>query len=120
MEEEKPSSFEELIDSLKEYFNLQKKIMKLEAAEKATVFFSEAISLIVIFGLFFAVFFFLSFALAYVLSDYFGKMYAGFVCVAGLYLLVAVILFANKDKLLKNPLMNIFIKSIFGNGRKEN
>ena len=120
MQEEKPSPVEELINSLKEYFNIQKKLLKLEAAEKASEFFAEVVSLILIFGLFFAVFFFLSFALAYALSDYFGSTYLGFASVAGLYLLLAVILLAGKERLLKTPLMNNMIKTFFRNEDEQN
>jgi hypothetical protein len=117
MADENPSSFEELVNSLKEYFNIQKKIIKLEAAEKASEFFSEAISAILIIGSAFAVFFFLSFALAYALSDYFGSIYLGFLTVAGLYLLMALIFIFGKEKLIKTPLMNMLIKNFFKNGK---
>jgi hypothetical protein len=116
MEDESKSSFEDLIGSLKEYFNIQKKILKLEAAEKASEFFSEAASMIIIVGLFFAVFFFLSFALAYGLSALLGSMFYGFAIVAGIYLLVAIVLFAGKERLLKTPMMNMMIKNLFKNG----
>jgi hypothetical protein len=116
MEDENQSSVEELIHSLKEYFNIQKKIIKLEAAEKASELFSEAISTILILGFFFAVFFFASFALAYALSSYFESMFAGFASVSGIYLLIAVILLAGKNRILKTPLMNMLIKNFFKNG----
>ena len=119
MEDEAKSSFEELISSLKEYFNIQKKIIKLEAAEKASEFFSEAASMIIVVGLFFAVFFFLSFALAYGLSSLLGSMFYGFAIVAGLYLLIAIILFSGKERLLKTPMMNLMIKNLFKNGTQK-
>ena len=100
MTDETPSSFEELIDSLKEYFNIQKKIIKLETAEKTSELFSEIVSAILIIGFFFAFLFFLSFALAYLLSDYFESMYTGFLCVGGLYLALALIFIFGKDKLV--------------------
>src|SRR3569832_2323206 len=116
MEDESKSSFEELVESLKEYFNIQKKILKLEAAEKASEFFSEAASMIIIVGLFFAVFFFLSFALAYGLCSLLDSMFYGFAIVAGLYLFIAIIFFRGKERILKTPMMNMMIKNIFKNG----
>ena len=119
MENETRSSVEELINSLKEYFSIQKRLIKLEAAEKTSEIFAEAISMLLIIGLFFAFFFFLSFALAYALSEYFGSMYCGFASVAGLYLLIAIILLAGKERLLKTPLMNKMIKNFFKNENKQ-
>jgi hypothetical protein len=119
MEDETKSSFEELAGSLKEYFNIQKKIIKLEAAEKASEFFSEAASMIVIVGLFFAVFLFLSFAFAYALSSWLDSMFGGFAIVAGLYLLLALIFFKGKERFLKIPMMNMLIKSFFKNGTQK-
>jgi len=120
MEDENPSSVEELINSLKEYFSIQQKILKLEAAEKASELFSEAISMLLILGFFFAVFFFASFALAYALADYFESMFTGFACVAGLYLVIAIIFLAGKERILKTPLMNMLVKNFFKNGTNKN
>jgi hypothetical protein len=119
MEDETKSSFEELISSLGEYFNTQKRIIKLEAAEKASELFSEAASTIIIVGLFFAVFFFLSFALAYALSSYFESMFAGFSLVAAFYLVIAIVFFKGKERLLKIPMMNMLIKGFFKNGTQK-
>jgi hypothetical protein len=119
MDDESKSSFEELISSLKEYFNIQKEILKLEAAEKASELFSEAASMILIVGFFFAVFFFLSFALAYGLSSLLESMFYGFAIVSGLYLVIALILLKGKDRLLKTPMMNLLIKSFLKNGTQK-
>jgi hypothetical protein len=115
MDKETKSSFEELIGSLKEYFTIQKKILKLEAAEKAGEIFSEAISVLIVFAIFLIAFAFASFALAYALSEYIGRAYSGFAIVGALYIIIAILAYVNKDRLLKTPIMNRLIKSFFRN-----
>ena len=57
-------------------------------------------------------FLFLSFALAFILADLLGSHWAGFGCMAGLYVIVALIIIWKKDK-IQVPIINLFIKKFF-------
>jgi hypothetical protein len=110
--EEKKETQPPLIDQLKEYAETQIKLAKYEVIEKSSKFIgSLIIDLIVLIG-FVLTFLFLSFALAFYLSRVFNSHYAGFGCVAGLYLLMAIILIVFKDK-VQRPIANFFIRKFF-------
>jgi|SRR5581483_7288642 len=110
--EEKKETQPPLIDQLKEYAETQIKLAKYEAIDKSAKFLgSLIIDLIVLIG-FVLTFLFLSFALAFYLSRVFNSHYAGFGCVAGLYLLTAIMLIVFKEK-VQRPLANFFIRKFF-------
>ena len=112
MEEEKKDTPPPILDQLKEYAETQIKLAKYDAIDKSSKFLGGLIvDLIVMIG-FVLTFLFLSFALAFYLSRVLNSHYAGFGCVAGLYLLGAIILIFTKDKVQK-PLANFFIRKFF-------
>ena len=61
-------------------------------------------SLFIIFG---------SIAAALALSAWIGKMYAGFLIVAGIYLLIGIIVWNARERLLRIPIMNSIINQMF-------
>jgi high-affinity Fe2+/Pb2+ permease len=108
---------EELADTVKEYVNNRIESAKLTAAEK-----SSAVVAVLIAGLIVAVIFtffivFAGVALSLVLGEWIGKTWAGFLIVAGFYLLLGVIIWAARDKIIRLPIMNALIKQLF---REEN
>jgi hypothetical protein len=54
-----------------------------------------------------------SIALAFGLGDWLGKTWAGFLVVAGLYLLIAIVVWAARAKLIRLPIMNALIQQLF-------
>ncbi len=101
-----------IIDQLKEYAETQIKLVKLEAIDRSATFLSSIITDIIIAVVFLLTFLFLSFALAFVLSSWLDSNWAGFGCMAGIYLVIAVVLILAKDK-VQVPLTNLFIKKFF-------
>ncbi len=104
---------EELTDHVKEYVNNRISSVKLDLAEKSSrllaLLIAGAIALLVLscfilFG---------SIALAYALAKWTGEFYWGFLIVAGLYLLVGIIVWFTKDRLLQLPIMNAMLKQLF-------
>jgi hypothetical protein len=101
-----------IIDQLKEYAETQIKLAKYDAIDRSAKFLgSLIIDLIVMIG-FVLTFLFLSFALAFYLSKLFDSRYAGFGCVAGMYLLASIILMVAKEK-VQRPFVDFFIKKFF-------
>lgn len=101
-----------IIDQLKEYAETRLKLAKLEAIDKSTSVLASMVMDVVVAISFILAFLFLSFALAFYLSKLLGSYTLGFGCVALLYLLIAVIIIFNKEKLQK-PLVNLLIKKLF-------
>ena len=104
---------EEIVEELKSYVNISMDLYKMKATEKGARIATGAIINVVI-GIFvFMVFLFSNVALAFCLSVYFDKMYAGFLIVAGLYTVIALVIYLLKDKWLKGNMVDSIIKSIY-------
>jgi hypothetical protein len=102
-----------LVEDTENYFKTREELTKLVAAEKGSRAASELFSGLIIFFVFLTVFLFLSFSLAYVIADYTGKTYYGFAAVTLMYLFIGILLYSNREKWLKIPMMNSVVKSFF-------
>ncbi len=111
MEEQKETP-PTIIDQLKDYAETQIKLAKYEAIDRSSKFLASFITDMVVAVVFVLTFLFLSFAMAFILSKWLGSHWAGFGCMAGIYLIVAVIIILLKDKVQK-PLINLFIRKFF-------
>jgi uncharacterized membrane protein YgcG len=111
--------FEGLTDHVKQYINTRIELAKLHIAEKTSQVISQliAITLVILFFIFFIVFG--SIAGAWALSNWIGKPYAGFLIVAGIYLLLGIIVWLARGPLIRFPLMNAIIKLLHKNDHDE-
>jgi hypothetical protein len=119
MSEEKTkenSNTSSVLEHLKDYLQTHYDLAVLKVSDKGSSILSEIISytILAIIGVFFLIF--LSFGIALLISQAIGNAYSGFLIVAGFYLLVGIIIFASKEKMVKLPLLNMFIKSLHGGG----
>ena len=103
---------EELTDHVKDYITTKVEITKLRFAEKTSLTIGNIIAAVVVAVLFLFVLLFGSIAGAWALSDWIGKNYAGFLIVTGLYLLVAIIVWFGRNRLIRFPVMNAIIKML--------
>ncbi len=106
---------ETLIDHTREYINTRIDETRLKAAEKASgvialLIARAVVNLVFLFSLFFA-----SVAGAYGLGIWLGKMWLGFLLVAGAYFLAGCIVWAARERLLQIPVMNAIIHQLFKN-----
>lgn len=113
------STITRLREIAREYVETQIELLKIQAAEKistlvATVMAYAILSFFLLFFLLFA-----SVALAYVLSDWIGKPYAGFLIVAGLYLLIGFGVFKGRERLLRRPILDAIIRQLFNPGKNK-
>ncbi len=117
--EETFTKIEELISHVKEYADNRIKGVKLSFAEKSSKVISSLLAFfIVLFVLFFFVIF-VGIAIALLLSAWIGKMYAGFLIVAGFYLLLGIIIWSAREKIIRLPIMNAMIKRMFDSEDEE-
>jgi ABC-type sugar transport system permease subunit len=101
-----------LIDQLKEYAETQIKLAKYEAIDSSAKFMASFVTDMIVAVIFVLAFLFISFAVAFVLSRLLGSNWAGFGCMAGIYIIIGLIIIWRKDK-MQPPLVNLFIKKFF-------
>lgn len=110
---------EEWVIQLKAYVNTEIELVKLTVAEKVSKVFSDLLALAFVgaFLLFFILF--ASLALAWLVGEWLDKSWAGFLIVAIFYLLLGIIAWYAREKLLRVPIMNAIIREIFSSGQKK-
>ena len=105
-----------------EYIETQFQLLKVQAAKKISLLLANTIAFIILslFLLFFLLF--ASVALAHVLSDWIGRSYAGFLIVAAIYLVTGYVVFKNKERILRRPILNAIVRKLFAgkSSEKEN
>ncbi len=104
---------EELVVHVKEYMNNRINTVKLNTAEKGSKLMANMITMavsILIFGLFVL---FISLALAFVIGKAIGELYWGFLIVSGFYLILGILVFVFREKLLRLPILNALLKQLF-------
>jgi len=107
------TKIEDLAESVKEYVNLRVESVKLNAAEKSSAVIANAIAgivvaVVIIFSMGLA-----SVALSIVLGQWIGKLWAGFLVVACIYLLIGLVIWAAREKWIRLPVMNALIQQLF-------
>lgn len=107
------AKMEELADMVKDYVNNRIELVKLTAAEKSSSVVAVLIAGLVIAAIFTFFIVFAGVALALVLGEWMGKTWAGLLIVAGLYLLLGIIIWAAREKLIRLLIMNALIKQLF-------
>ena len=110
---------EELADTVKEYVNNRIESAKLKAAEKSSAVIAALIAGLIVAVVFMFFIVFAGIALSLVLNEWIGKSWAGFLIVAGLYLLIGIIIWKGRGKMIRLPIMNALIKQLFGDEDEE-
>ncbi len=110
---------EELVDSVKEYINNRIDAVKLSAAEKASAIAANMLAGIFVALILFLFIIFGGVALALVLGVWLGKMWLGFLLVAGFYLLLAIIIWGARGRIIRLPVMNALIKQLFSTDEED-
>jgi hypothetical protein len=109
---EEQTKIEKMISDIKDYAETRLDIAVLDAQDKATQVISSAAASI-IFGVFgVLILLFVSVGAAWSLGEYFNSPSIGFFSVAGFYLLVGGLLYLNREKWIKLPIINAILKKI--------
>lgn len=105
-------SIGKLLLEFKKYLELQKEFVKLDATEKMTVILSAILIVTVLLLLGSIVLFFLTFALAYYLGDVLGSLSLGFGLISAFILLLTVIFYLNRNRMVIQPMARFMTKLI--------
>ncbi len=118
--QEEFKKIEEAADHIRQYINTRIDSVKLSAAEKASDMISVFIAKAIVIVIFFFAILFAGDAAAYFIGGYLGKTWLGFLVVAGVCLLAALIIWIAKERLLRIPIMNAIVSRLFMNETKDN
>ena len=105
-------SIGKLLLEFKKYLELQKEFVKLDATEKMTVILSAILIVPVLLLLGSIVLLFLTFALAYYLGDVLGSLSLGFGLISAFILLLTVIFYLNRNRMVIQPMARFMTKLI--------
>lgn len=105
-------SIGKLLLEFKKYLELQKEFVKLDATEKMTVILSAILIVTVLLLLGSIVLLFLTFALAYYLGDVLGSLPLGFGLISAFILLLTVIFYLNRNRMVIQPMARFMTKLI--------
>ena len=105
-------SIGKLLLEFKKYLELQKEVVKLDATEKMTVILSAILIVTVLLLLGSIVLLFLTFALAYYLGDVLGSLSLGFGLISAFILLLTVIFYLNRNRMVIQPMARFMTKLI--------
>ena len=114
MEEEKEEKkqYPPIVDQLREYAETRIKLTKYKVIEQSTSAIAGIITQLVVVVCLVLTFLFASFTLALYLGSVLHSYWQGFGILAVIYLAIALIIIASKEK-IKKPLVNAFVKMFF-------
>lgn len=104
---------EELAEHVKEYIHNRMDAVKLDTAEKTSKVAALVIAAVTVAVFIFSFLFFASVALAFVFSNVTGSLAWGFLIVGGIYLLLGIIIWLLKDRIIQLPIMNALLQQLF-------
>lgn len=110
--ESKPNNVEELLKKIKEYLELRLELFRLKSISKASKFVSSFITLLVVIILFSFSLFAITIGLGLLIGEWVGKIYLGFFIVAVLYIIIGLIIYSMKDKIILTKVSNKMIKEM--------
>ncbi|MBI5371934.1 MAG: phage holin family protein [Sphingobacteriales bacterium] len=111
--------FESLADQLKAYVNTRVSQAKLSLAEKVSKLAAMMIAMLMSALVFFLFLVLLCVAGALLIGQWLGSAWLGFLVVAGLVLLLGMILWLARDRLLRIPIMNALIEAMFDSAEED-
>jgi len=111
--EEQELDPQNIIDKIKEYIHVRTELSVLSAVDKGSQLFAGLLTDGLVLVLTVLAFLFGSLALGFYLSEVLNNTYGGFLIVAGIYLLGAVILNSIKEKYLEKRIINLVIEKFF-------
>jgi hypothetical protein len=110
--ETKPTSVEELFYKLKDYADTRLDLLKLKSINKASGFLSMLIVSVILLVLLSLVLVCITIGLALLIGMWLGSTYWGFFIMGILYIIIGLVLYSGRNKLLKTPVANKMIKEL--------
>jgi len=109
---ETQSKIESLLIHMRDYAEERVKLISLTIHDKVARTISDAASFLIfiVIGLFTLLF--LSLALSWWIGRQLEEPFLGFLIVGGFYLLITILIYVNRGKWIRMPVINAFLKSI--------
>ncbi|HTR28254.1 MAG TPA: phage holin family protein [Puia sp.] len=105
--------FENLIGHTRDYLNTRVDEAKLTVAERSSAVIARIIALTVVSVVFGLCLIFASVAAAWWLGHSWGRVWLGFLAVAGIYFIAGLIVWSARERLIRIPIMNSIIHQLF-------
>ena len=118
MLQEEFKKVEELALHIKAYIQTEIELIKLLLAEKLSKILSNFLAIMVLIWLLLIGILFASLSLAFLIGEKLGKMSTGFIIVSFIYLLLAVITWYLREKVIRIPILNGILRQLFDNENK--
>ena len=109
---EKDGVIDALFEKTKDYVETRADLFKLKAIKKTAEVGSTLVSKVIVAVVFSTFFIFLNIALGLWLGDLIGRNYIGFFIVAAFYLIVGIIVYSNRQKIISSPIADSIIKKM--------
>jgi hypothetical protein len=110
--ENKPTSVEELFYKLKDYADTRLNLFKLKAINKISSFMSTLIVSVFLIVLLFLVLICITVGLGLLIGSWLGNAFWGFFIMAAIYIIIGLVLYSSRNKLLKQPVSDRLIKEL--------
>lgn len=110
--EYKQTNVEELFYKLKEYGDTRLDLFKLKAINKVSGFLGTLITSIILVCLLLLILVCISVGLSILIGSAIGSMAGGFFIMAAIYMIIGLVLFSTRTKILKTPISNKLIKDL--------
>lgn len=103
----------DIFDNVKDYFEARWNLGVLNASSKVADTISSFTSILIMVIIGTIVLIFMSLSVAWLIGERLNSPALGFFCVGLFYVLVGIIVFIIKDKYIKLPIINSFIKKFY-------
>ena len=109
---EKDGVIDILFEKTRDYVETRADLFKLKAIKKTAEVGSSIVSQVIIAIVFSSFFIFLNIAIGLLIGDLLGKLYLGFFIVAAFYLIVGILIYSNRHKIISSPIADSIIKKM--------
>jgi hypothetical protein len=103
---------ESLVAHFKDYVEIRIEQARLEVADKGSRAIAAVISSIIIFLVVFLIVLFASMGVAFILGEMWERMWLGFLAVSAFYIVVALIIWLMREKMIRIPMINSILKQM--------
>ena len=118
MLQEEFKKVEELALQIKAYIQTEIELIKLLFAEKLSKILSNFLAIMVLIWLLLIGILFASLSLAFFIGERLGKMSTGFIIVSMIYLLLAVVIWYLRERIIRIPILNGILSQLFDSQKK--
>ena len=118
MLQEEFKKVEELALHIKAYIQTEIELIKLLFAEKLSKILSNFLAIMVLIWLLLIGILFASLSLAFFIGERLGKMSTGFIIVSLIYLLLAVVIWYLRERIIRIPILNGILSQLFDSQKK--